>query len=153
MAPHIDRADAAHYFSLTPSRSVAGRIGPTVNSDLVEAAQIAGAKGRRQFSGNVAWPGPTGAGGRGINSALRKRFEFGHAPPFGLASAHVQTLFDPLLGHRFEVGQVGRGPMSLGILLVIDIKFDVSVSARVLYLDRCIPMRHHRKGGRGRKRF
>ncbi|MGL5009772.1 MAG: ABC transporter permease, partial [Paracoccaceae bacterium] len=135
-----------HYFSLAFTIIAASLA--TVNSDLVEAAQIAGAKGRRILLGivlPVTTPALVAAGSLCFAGAVSN---FAAPALLGLP-VRMQTLSTRLYG-MIEVGQVGRGYV-IGILLVL-------VSAFFLWLgNRAISGRRSYatitgKGGRA-KRF
>lgn len=135
-----------HYFSLAFTIIAAALA--TVNSDLVEAAQIAGAKGRRILLGivlPVTTPALVAAGSLCFAGAVSN---FAAPALLGLP-VRMQTLSTRLYG-MIEVGQVGRGYV-IGILLVL-------VSAVFLWLgNRAISGRRSYatitgKGGRA-KRF
>ncbi len=103
-----------HYFSLAFTIIAAALA--TVNSDLVEAAQIAGAKGRRILMGiilPVTTPALVAAGSLCFAGAVSN---FATPALLGLP-VRMQTLSTRLFG-MIEVGQVGRGYV-IGILLVI----------------------------------
>jgi iron(III) transport system permease protein len=135
-----------HYFSLAFTIIAASLA--TVNSDLVEAAQIAGAKGRRILLGivlPVTTPALVAAGSLCFAGAVSN---FAAPALLGLP-VRMQTLSTRLYG-MIEVGQVGRGYV-IGILLVL-------VSAVFLWIgNRAISGRRSYatitgKGGRA-KRF
>lgn len=103
-----------HYFSLAFTIMAAALA--TVNSDLVEAAQIAGAKGRRILMGivlPVTMPALVAAGSLCFAGAVSN---FATPALLGLP-VRMQTLSTRLFG-MIEVGQVGRGYV-IGILLVL----------------------------------
>ena len=103
-----------HYFSLAFTIIAAALA--TVNSDLVEAAQIAGAKGRRILMGivlPVTMPALVAAGSLCFAGAVSN---FATPALLGLP-VRMQTLSTRLFG-MIEVGQVGRGYV-IGILLVL----------------------------------
>ncbi len=103
-----------HYFSLAFTIIAAALA--TVNSDLVEAAQIAGAKGRRILTGiilPVTTPALVAAGSLCFAGAVSN---FATPALLGLP-VRMQTLSTRLFG-MIEVGQVGRGYV-IGILLVL----------------------------------
>ncbi len=103
-----------HYFSLAFTIIAAALA--TVNSDLIEAAQIAGAKGRRILMGiilPVTTPALVAAGSLCFAGAVSN---FATPALLGLP-VRMQTLSTRLFG-MIEVGQVGRGYV-IGILLVI----------------------------------
>jgi iron(III) transport system permease protein len=105
---------ALHYFSLAFTIIAASLA--TVNSDLVEAAQIAGAKGRRILLGivlPVTTPALVAAGSLCFAGAVSN---FATPALLGLP-VRMQTLSTRLYG-MIEVGQVGRGYV-IGIMLVI----------------------------------
>ncbi len=135
-----------HYFSLAFTIIAAALA--TVNSDLVEAAQIAGAKGRRILMGiilPVTTPALVAAGSLCFAGAVSN---FAAPALLGLP-VRMQTLSTRLFG-MIEVGQTARGYV-IGILLVL-------VSALFLWLgNRAISGRRSYatitgKGGRA-KRF
>lgn len=103
-----------HYFSLAFTIIAAALA--TVNSDLVEAAQIAGAKGRRILLGiilPVTTPALVAAGSLCFAGAVSN-----FATPALLGPpVRMQTLSTRLFG-MIEVGQVERGYV-IGILLVL----------------------------------
>lgn len=103
-----------HYFSLAFTIIAAALA--TVNSDLVEAAQIAGARGRRILLGivlPVTTPALVAAGSLCFAGAVSN---FASPALLGLP-VRMQTLSTRLFG-MIEVGQVGRGYV-IGILLVL----------------------------------
>lgn len=103
-----------HYFSLAFTIIAAALA--TVNSDLVEAAQIAGAKGWRILMGiilPVTTPALVAAGSLCFAGAVSN---FATPALLGLP-VRMQTLSTRLFG-MIEVGQVGRGYV-IGILLVL----------------------------------
>jgi iron(III) transport system permease protein len=103
-----------HYFSLAFTIIAAALA--TVNSDLVEAAQIAGAKGRRILLGiilPVTTPALVAAGSLCFAGAVSN---FAAPALLGLP-VRMQTLSTRLFG-MIEVGQVARG-FVIGILLVL----------------------------------
>ena len=103
-----------HYFSLAFTIIAAALA--TVNSDLVEAAQIAGAKGWRILLGivlPVTTPALVAAGSLCFAGAVSN---FATPALLGLP-VRMQTLSTRLFG-MIEVGQVGRGYV-IGILLVL----------------------------------
>ncbi|GFE65352.1 ABC transporter permease [Litoreibacter roseus] len=103
-----------HYFSLAFTIIAAALA--TVNSDLVEAAQIAGAKGHRLLTGiilPVTTPALVAAGSLCFAGAVSN---FATPALLGLP-VRMQTLSTRLFG-MIEVGQVGRGYV-IGILLVL----------------------------------
>ncbi len=103
-----------HYFSLAFTIIAAALA--TVNSDLVEAAQIAGAKGRRILMGiilPVTTPALVAAGSLCFAGAVSN---FATPALLGLP-VRMQTLSTRLFG-MIEVGQVERGYV-IGILLVL----------------------------------
>lgn len=103
-----------HYFSLAFTIIAAALA--TVNSDLVEAAQIAGARGRRILMGiilPVTTPALIAAGSLCFAGAVSN---FATPALLGLP-VRMQTLSTRLFG-MIEVGQVGRGYV-IGILLVL----------------------------------
>ncbi|MDQ0323778.1 iron(III) transport system permease protein [Pararhizobium capsulatum DSM 1112] len=103
-----------HYFSLAFTIIAAALA--TVNSDLVEAAQIAGAKSWRIVSGiilPVATPALLAAGSLCFAGAVSN---FAAPALLGLP-VRLQTLSTRLFG-MIEVGQVARGYV-IGILLVL----------------------------------
>lgn len=103
-----------HYFSLAFTIIAAALA--TVNSDLVEAAQIAGAKGRRILMGiilPVTMPALVAAGSLCFAGAVSN---FATPALLGLP-VRMQTLSTRLFG-MIEVGQVGRGYV-IGIMLVL----------------------------------
>lgn len=135
-----------HYFSLAFTIIAASLA--TVNSDLVEAAQIAGARGWRILSGiilPVATPALLAAGSLCFAGAVSN---FAAPALLGLP-VRLQTLSTRLFG-MIEVGQVGRGYV-IGIMLVL-------VSALLLWFsNRVVSGRRSYatvtgKGGRA-KRF
>jgi iron(III) transport system permease protein len=135
-----------HYFSLAFTIIAAALA--TVNSDLVEAAQIAGAKGRRILLGivlPVATPALVAAGSLCFAGAVSN---FAAPALLGLP-VRMQTLSTRLYG-MIEVGQVERGYV-IGILLVV-------ISAAILWAgNRIVSGRRSYatitgKGGRA-KRF
>lgn len=135
-----------HYFSLAFTIIAAALA--TVNSDLVEAAQIAGAKGRRILLGivlPVTTPALVAAGSLCFAGAVSN---FATPALLGLP-VRMQTLSTRLFG-MIEVGQVGRGYV-IGILLVL-------ISAAFLWIgNRAVSGRRSYatitgKGGRA-KRF
>lgn len=135
-----------HYFSLAFTIIAAALA--TVNSDLVEAAQIAGAKGRRILLGivlPVTTPALVAAGSLCFAGAVSN---FAAPALLGLP-VRMQTLSTRLYG-MIEVGQTARGYV-IGILLVL-------VSALFLWIgNRVISGRRSYatitgKGGRA-KRF
>lgn len=135
-----------HYFSLAFTIIAAALA--TVNSDLVEAAQIAGAKGRRILLGivlPVTMPALVAAGSLCFAGAVSN---FAAPAMLGLP-VRMQTLSTRLFG-MIEVGQVARGYV-IGILLVL-------ISAVFLWLgNRAVSGRRSYatitgKGGRA-KRF
>ncbi|PKA39186.1 iron ABC transporter permease [Rhizobium sullae] len=135
-----------HYFSL--AFTVIAAALATVNSDLVEAAQIAGAKAGRILSGiilPVVTPALIAAGSLCFAGAVSN---FAAPALLGLP-VRLQTLSTRLYG-MIEVGQVGRGYV-IGILLVL-------VSALLLWFgNRAVSGRRSYatmtgKGGRA-KRF
>ena len=103
-----------HYFSLAFTIIAAALA--TVNSDLVEAAQIAGARGRRILLGiilPVTAPAMVAAGSLCFAGAVSN---FATPALLGLP-VRMQTLSTRLFG-MIEVGQTGRGYV-IGILLVL----------------------------------
>ncbi|TRW99191.1 iron ABC transporter permease [Paracoccus sp. M683] len=103
-----------HYFSLAFTIIAAALA--TVNSDLVEAAQIAGAKGRRILLGiilPVTMPALVAAGSLCFAGAVSN---FATPALLGLP-VRMQTLSTRLFG-MIEVGQVGRGYV-IGIMLLL----------------------------------
>ncbi len=103
-----------HYFSLAFTIIAAALA--TVNSDLVEAAQIAGARGRRIVLGivlPVTMPALIAAGSLCFAGAVSN---FATPALLGLP-VRMQTLSTRLFG-MIEVGQVARGYV-IGILLVL----------------------------------
>jgi iron(III) transport system permease protein len=135
-----------HYFSLAFTIIAAALA--TVNSDLVEAAQIAGAKGRRILLGivlPVVTPALVAAGSLCFAGAVSN---FAAPALLGLP-VRMQTLSTRLYG-MIEVGQVERG-FVIGILLVV-------ISAAILWAgNRVVSGRRSfatitGKGGRA-KRF
>lgn len=135
-----------HYFSLAFTIIAAALA--TVNSDLVEAAQIAGAKGRRIVLGivlPVTTPALIAAGSLCFAGAVSN---FAAPALLGLP-VRMQTLSTRLYG-MIEVGQVARGYV-ISILLVV-------ISALFLWLgNRAVSGRRSYatitgKGGRA-KRF
>ena len=103
-----------HYFSLAFTIIAAALA--TVNSDLVEAAQIAGAKGRRILMGiilPVTTPALVAAGSLCFAGAVSN---FATPALLGLP-VRMQTLSTRLFG-MIEVGQVSRGYV-IGIMLVL----------------------------------
>ena len=103
-----------HYFSLAFTIIAAALA--TVNSDLIEAAQIAGAKGRRILMAivlPVTTPALFAAGSLCFAGAVSN---FATPALLGLP-VRMQTLSTRLFG-MIEVGQVGRGYV-IGILLVL----------------------------------
>lgn len=103
-----------HYFSLAFTIIAAALA--TVNSDLVEAAQLAGAKGRRIVLGivlPVTMPALVAAGSLCFAGAVSN---FAAPALLGLP-VRMQTLSTRLYG-MIEVGQIGRGYV-IGILLVV----------------------------------
>lgn len=135
-----------HYFSLAFTIIAAALA--TVNSDLVEAAQIAGARGRRILMGiilPVTTPALIAAGSLCFAGAVSN---FAAPALLGLP-VRMQTLSTRLYG-MIEVGQVARGYV-IGILLVV-------ISALFLWLgNRVVSGRRSYatitgKGGRA-KRF
>lgn len=111
-----------HYFSLAFTIIAAALA--TVSSDLVEAAQIAGARGRRILLGivlPVVTPALVAAGSLCFAGAVSN---FATPALLGLP-VRMQTLATRLYG-MIEVGQVARGYV-IGILLVL-------VSALVLWI-------------------
>lgn len=103
-----------HYFSL--AFTVIAAALATVNSDLVEAAQIAGAKGRRILTGivlPVTTPALVAAASLCFAGAVSN---FATPALLGLP-VRMQTLSTRLFG-MIEVGQVARGYV-IGILLVL----------------------------------
>jgi iron(III) transport system permease protein len=104
---------ALHYFSLAFTIIAASLA--TVNSDLVEAAQIAGAKGRRILLGivlPVTTPALVAAGSLCFAGAVSN---FAAPALLGLP-VRMQTLSTRLYG-MIEVGQIARGYV-IGILLI-----------------------------------
>lgn len=135
-----------HYFSLAFTIIAAALA--TVSSDLVEAAQIAGARGRRVLLGivlPVATPALVAAGSLCFAGAVSN---FATPALLGLP-VRMQTLATRLYG-MIEVGQTARGYV-IGIMLVL-------VSAIVLWAaNRAVSGRRSYatitgKGGRA-KRF
>ncbi len=135
-----------HYFSLAFTIIAASLA--TVNSDLVEAAQIAGAKGRKILMGiilPVTTPALIAAGSLCFAGAVSN---FAAPALLGLP-VRMQTLSTRLFG-MIEVGQTARG-FVIGILLVL-------ISALFLWLgNRAVSGRRSYatitgKGGRA-KRF
>jgi iron(III) transport system permease protein len=135
-----------HYFSLAFTIIAAALA--TVNADLVEAAQIAGARGRRILLGiilPVTTPALIAAGSLCFAGAVSN---FAAPALLGLP-VRMQTLSTRLFG-MIEVGQVARGYV-IGILLV-------AVAAVVLWIaNRAVSGRRSYatitgKGGRA-KRF
>lgn len=135
-----------HYFSLAFTIIAAALA--TVNSDLIEAAQIAGARGRRILMGiilPVTTPALVAAGSLCFAGAVSN---FAAPALLGLP-VRMQTLSTRLFG-MIEVGQVARGYV-IGILLVL-------ISALFLWLgNRAVSGRRSYatitgKGGRA-KRF
>jgi iron(III) transport system permease protein len=103
-----------HYFSLAFTIIAAALA--TVNADLVEAAQIAGAKGRKILLGiilPVTTPALVAAGSLCFAGAVSN---FAAPALLGLP-VRMQTLSTRLFG-MIEVGQVARG-FVIGILLVL----------------------------------
>ena len=103
-----------HYFSLAFTIIAAALA--TVNSDLVEAAQIAGAKGLKILLGiilPVTTPAIVAAGSLCFAGAVSN---FAAPALLGLP-VRMQTLSTRLFG-MIEVGQVGRGYV-IGIMLVL----------------------------------
>jgi iron(III) transport system permease protein len=103
-----------HYFSLAFTIIAAALA--TVNSDLVEAAQIAGARGRKILLGiilPVTTPALVAAGSLCFAGAVSN---FAAPALLGLP-VRMQTLSTRLFG-MIEVGQVARG-FVIGILLVL----------------------------------
>jgi iron(III) transport system permease protein len=103
-----------HYFSLAFTIIAAALA--TVNADLVEAAQIAGAKGRRILMGiilPVTTPALIAAGSLCFAGAVSN---FAAPALLGLP-VRMQTLSTRLFG-MIEVGQTARGYV-IGILLVV----------------------------------
>ena len=103
-----------HYFSLAFTIIAAALA--TVNSDLVEAAQLAGARGRRIVLGivlPVTMPALVAAASLCFAGAVSN---FAAPALLGLP-VRMQTLSTRLYG-MIEVGQVGRGYV-IGILLVV----------------------------------
>lgn len=103
-----------HYFSLAFTIIAAALA--TVNSDLVEAAQIAGAKGRKILLGiilPVTTPALVAAGSLCFAGAVSN---FATPALLGLP-VRMQTLSTRLFG-MIEVGQVERGYV-IGILLIV----------------------------------
>ena len=103
-----------HYFSLAFTIIAAALA--TVSSDLVEAAQIAGANGRKILLGivlPVTTPALVAAGSLCFAGAVSN---FATPALLGLP-VRMQTLSTRLFG-MIEVGQVGRGYV-IGILLVV----------------------------------
>lgn len=135
-----------HYFSLAFTIIAAALA--TVNSDLVEAAQIAGAKGHRILLGiilPVTTPALVAAGSLCFAGAVSN---FATPALVGLP-VRMQTLSTRLFG-MIEVGQIGRGYV-IGIMLVL-------ISAAFLWVgNRAVSGRRSYatitgKGGRA-KRF
>lgn len=135
-----------HYFSLAFTIIAASLA--TVNSDLVEAAQIAGAKGRKILMGiilPVTTPALIAAGSLCFAGAVSN---FAIPALLGLP-VRMQTLSTRLFG-MIEVGQTARG-FVIGILLVL-------ISALFLWVgNRAVSGRRsyatiNGKGGRA-KRF
>lgn len=135
-----------HYFSL--AFTIIAATLATVNSDLVEAAQIAGARGWRILAGiilPVVTPALVAAGSLCFAGAVSN---FAAPALLGLP-VRLQTLSTRLYG-MIEVGQVGRGYV-IGIMLVL-------VSALLLWFgNRAVSGRRSYatmtgKGGRA-KRF
>ncbi|MFE3836140.1 ABC transporter permease [Pseudogemmobacter sonorensis] len=134
-----------HYFSLAFTILAASLA--TVNSDLVEAAQIAGARGRRILLGivlPVITPALVAAGSLCFAGAVSN---FAAPALLGLP-VRMQTLSTRLYG-MIEVGQTGRGYV-IGILLV-------AISAVILWAgNRAVSGRRSYatitgKGGRARR--
>ncbi len=134
-----------HYFSLAFTIIAAALA--TVNSDLVEAAQIAGARARRILLGivlPVTMPALVAAGSLCFAGAV-SNFA---APAFLGLPVRMQTLSTRLYG-MIEVGQVSRGYV-IGILLVL-------ISAAILWVgNRAVSGRRSYatitgKGGRARR--
>lgn len=103
-----------HYFSLAFTIVAASLA--TINSDLVEAAQIAGAKGKRILMGiilPVVTPALVSAGSLCFAGAVSN---FSTPALLGLP-VRMQTLATRLYG-MIEVGQTGRGYV-IGIMLVL----------------------------------
>ena len=134
-----------HYFSLAFTMIAAALA--TVNSDLVEAAQIAGARGWKLLSGiilPVATPALFAAGSLCFAGAVSN---FAAPALLGLP-VRMQTLSTRLYG-MMEVGQTGRGYV-IAILLV-------AISALFLWLgNRLVSGRRSYatmtgKGGRTRR--
>ncbi len=134
-----------HYFSLAFTIIAAALA--TVNSDLVEAAQIAGARGRRILLSivlPVATPALVAAGSLCFAGAVSN---FAAPALLGLP-VRMQTLSTRLYG-MIEVGQVARGYV-IGILLVL-------ISAAILWAgNRAVSGRRSYatitgKGGRARR--
>lgn len=103
-----------HYFSLAFTIIAAALA--TVNSDLIEAAQIAGAKGRKILLGivlPVTMPALVAAGSLCFAGAVSN---FATPALLGLP-VRMQTLSTRLFG-MIEVGQTARGYV-IGILLVL----------------------------------
>ncbi|MGL4241788.1 MAG: ABC transporter permease [Beijerinckiaceae bacterium] len=101
----------------------------TVNSDLVEAAQIAGAKGRRILLGivlPVTTPALVAAGSLCFAGAVSN---FAAPALLGLP-VRMQTLSTRLFG-MIEVGQTARGYV-IGILLVLVSAFFLWIGNRVI---------------------
>ena len=116
-----------HYFSLAFTIIAASLA--TVNSDLVEAAQIAGAKGRRILLGivlPVTTPALVAAGSLCFAGAVSN---FAAPALLGLP-VRMQTLSTRLYG-MIEVGQVGRGYV-IGILLVLISAFFLWIGNRAI---------------------
>ena len=161
-----------HYFSLAFTIIAAALA--TVNSDLVEAAQIAGAKGRRIVLGivlPVTTPALIAAGSLCFAGAVSN---FAAPALLGLP-VRMQTLSTRLYG-MIEVGQVARGYV-IGILLVLISALFLwlgnrAVSGRRSYAtitgkgghERCVPLnervvqalslyRHHRGAATPRAPF
>ncbi|MCU0912233.1 MAG: ABC transporter permease subunit, partial [Rhodobacteraceae bacterium] len=116
-----------HYFSLAFTIIAASLA--TVNSDLVEAAQIAGAKGRRILLGivlPVTAPALVAAGSLCFAGAVSN---FAAPALLGLP-VRMQTLSTRLFG-MIEVGQTARGYV-IGILLVLVSALFLWVGNRVI---------------------
>ncbi len=116
-----------HYFSL--AFTIIAPSLTSVNSDLIEAAQIAGAKGRRILLGIVlpiTTPALVAAGSLCFAGAVSN---FAAPALLGLP-VRMQTLSTRLYG-MIEVGQVGRGYV-IGILLVIVSAFFLWIGNRAI---------------------
>lgn len=134
-----------HYFSLAFTIIAAALA--TVNSDLVEAAQIAGARGWRLLSGiilPVVTPALFAAGSLCFAGAVSN---FAAPALLGLP-VRMQTLSTRLYG-MMEVGQTGRGYV-IGIMLVVISAFFLWLGNRVISGRRSYATMTG-KGGRTRR--